>query len=190
MGQIAEFLADYVIEKGTVKEEERGVYEYGFLVALEKALCLITCFVISIALHTIPECILFFVIFIPLRSYAGGLHLDNYWSCFSLSCLTFLVIMIMGKYLEISLFVSSVALLFLELIIYKMYPVENANRVVDSDEDKQFRKRLKQFLVVDGIIAVICVLLGQYVYLQTITMTFFMVAATMVIGKYRNKRQL
>lgn len=190
MGQIAKFLTDYVIAKGTVKEDERGMYEYGFLITLEKILCLITCFVISIVLNTISECILFFVIFIPLRSYAGGLHLNNYWSCFSLSCLTFFVIMIMGKYLEISAFVGMIALLFLELVIYNMYPVENINRIVDSDEDKQFKKRLQQFLLVDGIIAIICVFFGKYGYLQTITMTFLMVAVTMAIGKYRNEKQL
>ena len=40
MGRIAKFLTDYVIAKGTVKEDERGMYEYGFLITLEKILCL------------------------------------------------------------------------------------------------------------------------------------------------------
>lgn len=190
MGSIAKFLANYVIQKGTVEEDEREMYEYGFQIAMESVLCIITCFIISLVLHTIPEGILFFVIFVPLRSYAGGLHLDNYWSCFSLSCLTFFAIMIAGKYLMIPIYIAFVILVFLELAVYKMYPVENINRVVEVDEDIYFKKKLQQFLLIDGSIAVICTIFGWDTYLQTIVLTFFMVAITMAIGKIKNKKQL
>lgn len=190
MSKIAKILANYVIQKGTVKEDERTLYEYGILIALEKVLCLVTCFSLSIILHTITECVLFFVIFIPLRSYAGGLHLNNYWSCFSLSCLSFFAIMITGKYFKISVIIAFVILMFLEFVVYNMYPVENINRVVDVDEDKQFKKRLQQFLLIDFIIAIICVIFGKYAYLQTITLTFFMITITMAIGKYKNEKEL
>lgn len=185
---IAEILADYVIKKGVVKEDEREVYEYGFLVALEMLLCLITCFIISVFLHTIPEYILFFVVFIPLRSYAGGLHLDNYWSCFFLSCLTFFAIMILGKYLKLSIHVAFIILVLLEFAVYSMYPVENVNRVIDIDENKQFKKRLQQFLLVDGIIGIVCVIFDNCAYLKIIDLTFFMVVITMAIGKCKKKQ--
>lgn len=187
MCKIARFLANYVIQKGTVKEDEREMYEYGFQIAIESVLCLITCFVISLMLHTIPEGILFFVIFVPLRSYAGGLHLNNYWSCFSLSCLTFFAIMIIGKYLTISMYIALVLLLFLEVAVYNMYPVENSNRVVDADENRHFKKRLQQFLLIDIIIAILCTVFGWHAYLQTIVLTFLMVALTMAIGKIKNR---
>lgn len=189
MGKIAKLLADYVIQKGTVKKDESEMYEYGFQIAIESMLCLITCFGISLVLNTIPEGILFFIIFVPLRSYAGGLHLDNYWSCFSLSCLTFFAIMTVGKYLTISIYIALVILLLLELAVYKMYPVENINRTVDVDEDKQFKKRLQQFLLFDSIIAIICTIFEWRTYMQTIVLTFFMVTITMAIGKVKNKKQ-
>lgn len=69
MGQIAKFLTDYVIAKGTVKEDERGMYEYGFLITLEKILCLITCFVISIVLNTISESMSFSLAFSLLKKH-------------------------------------------------------------------------------------------------------------------------
>ena len=34
MGKAAKILANYVIQKGTVKEDEREIYEYGFTVAM------------------------------------------------------------------------------------------------------------------------------------------------------------
>ena len=155
MGKAAKILANYVIQKGTVKEDEREIYEYGFTVAMETVLCIIVCFVASLVLHTVLEGILFFVIFIPLRSYSGGLHLNNYWSCFSLSCLTFLSIMLLGKYLDFSIYILLTVFFLSEMVVYSLYPVENMNRTVDVEEDKHFKKRLKQFLIIDGIIAII-----------------------------------
>lgn len=187
MGKIAEKLTDYIIQKGTIKEDERETYEYGFSIAIEMLLCVIVCFSISITLHTFVEGILFFAVFIPLRSYAGGLHLSSYWSCFSLSCLTFFIIMLLGKYLELPIYIALIVFFVLEIVIYNLYPVENVNREVDADEDIEFRKRLKRFLIVDGMLAVTFTVLGWGKYLQTFTLTLVMIAITMAIGKYKNK---
>ena len=182
MKKIAKKLADYVIQKGTIEEEEREIYEYGFSIATEMLLCILVCFSASMILHTLVEGILFFAIFIPLRSYAGGLHLNNYWSCFSLSCLTFFIIMMLGKYLEFPIYIA------LEIVVYNLYPVENINRIVDADEDKQFKKRLKQFLIIDGTLAIVFAMVGRSKYLQTFMFTLVMIVVTMIVGKCKNKR--
>ena len=187
MDKAARTLADYIIQKGTIKEDEREIYEYGFRTAMEAVLCITTCFIISLALHTLMEGVLFFVIFIPLRSYAGGLHLDNFRSCFSLSCLTFFMIMVLGKYLDFSIYIVLITFFLSEMIVYGMYPVENVNRMVDAEENKQFKRKLQQFLLLDGILAVIFAALNQGKYLQTITLTLAMITVKMVIGKYKNK---
>lgn len=188
MEKISKKLADYVIQKGTIEEEEREIYEYGFSIATEMLLCILVCFSTSMILHTFVEGILFFAIFIPLRSYAGGLHLNNYWSCFSLSCLTFFIIMMLGKYLEFPIYIALIIFFLLEIVVYNLYPVENINRIVDADEDKQFKKRLKQFLIMDGTLAIVFAIVGWSKYLQTFMFTLVMIVVTMVVGKCKNKR--
>ena len=80
MKRIAEGLTDYVIQKGMVKEEDRELYEYGFMMTIEAGLFVLSSLFVSIYLHMVKEGILFFLIFAPLRSYAGGLHLDRCYS--------------------------------------------------------------------------------------------------------------
>ena len=133
------------------------------------------------------EGILFFIIFAPLRSYAGGLHLEKYHSCLVLSCLTFSGVLLGVRYIQLPVWISFVALLILETIVYVLYPVENINRRVDKEEDGYFRERLKLFLSIDMTIAVIGVILNNTRTLILITVTFFMVAITMLIGKVKNK---
>lgn len=53
MNGIARILTDYVIYKGMVKEEERSIYEYGFVVAMETGLSLIIIFFVAGILHMI-----------------------------------------------------------------------------------------------------------------------------------------
>lgn len=187
MEKMAIFLTDYVIKKGVIENTERNLYKYGFQVSLEMGLCILICSAIAGALGMGMEGILFFIIFIPLRSYAGGLHLDNYWSCLFLSCLTFSVILMICKIWRIEAYVSFFILLLLILFVWILYPVENVNRDVDEKENLYFRKKLRRYLLLDVIISIACMALHKETYLLLCMVTFFMVVVTMLIGKMKNK---
>lgn len=191
MNKIAKNLTSYAIYKGTIKETDRNVYEYGFTITIELSLFVLACLLIMLHLHMFVEGILFFIIFSPLRSYAGGLHLERYHSCLILSCLTFYGILSLVKYFCFPVSFSFIAICFLEIVVYALYPVENANRKVNEEENRYFRKKLKGFLFWDMLISAVCVALKKNSYVFLITVTFLMVAVTMMFGKYKNwKRKI
>jgi accessory gene regulator B len=186
MKKVVRLLADYVISKGLVEEEDRAIYEYGFTITIEVGLFILFCLFTTLYLHMFIEGILFLVIFAPLRSYAGGLHLEKYHSCFILSCFTFLGILFAVRYIRTPIWFSFVSLLILATIIYLLYPVENINRKVDKDEDRYFKKKLKLFLFMDTIMAVACIILNNSRALFLIAVTYLVVAITMLMGKHCN----
>lgn len=186
MHRIAKILTDYVIHKGTVDESDRDTYEYGFIITVEVGLFVLFSLFITLYLHMFVEGIIFFSIFVPLRSYAGGLHLEKFQSCFILSCLTFSGTLLTVRYTQMSMEGSFILILFLEVLIYALYPVENINRRVDSREDKYFRKKLKKFLLLDFIIAMICVVWKKSDILCMETIVLCIVAITMLMGKCKN----
>lgn len=188
MKGIAEALTDYVIQKGMVKEEDRELYKYGFTMTIEVGLFVLSSLLVSLYLHMFMEGILFFLIFAPLRSYAGGLHLDRFHSCFILSCLTFSGILLTARYVHIPMLFSFIALFLLEAVVYALYPVENINREVDDEENRFFKKKLKLFLIIDLLLALICVALKKDCYVILILTTFFMIVVTMILGKCKNIR--
>lgn len=189
MTKIAKVLADYVLYKGVINKDEYNLYEYGFQIALEMGLSLVISGIIAGMLHMVPEGILFFIIFIPLRSYAGGLHLKYYFHCLILSCLTFSAVMLVVRYVRLSTLFLFITLLTMEIAIYHMYPVENVNRSVDEEEDCFFRHRLIKFLILDMGIFLCCMLFKKDSYMMDIVITFFMVTITMFFGKYKNIRE-
>ena len=182
MEKVAKVLADYVIRKGMVDEENRNIYEYGFTVTIEVGLFVLFCLLMTLYLHMYMQGILFFIIFAPLRSYAGGLHLEKYHSCFVLSCLTFSGVLLIVRYIQFPIWISFITLFILEIVVYALYPIENINRKVDREEDRYFRKKLKLFLLIDMIIAVACIILNNNGALFLITDTFLVVVITMLMG--------
>ena len=73
----------------------------------------------------------------------------------------------------------------MEIVILKLYPVENLNRNVDIYENAQFKKSLKIFLMINIIIGIVFAITKQYIYLNTIFYTIWLITITMVIGKYK-----
>lgn len=189
MEKVANILTDYVIQNGVVDEEDRNIYEYGFTITIEVGLFVLFCLFITIYLHMFMEGILFFVVFTPLRSYAGGLHLEKYHSCFILSCLTYGGTLLIVRFIHFSVWFSAIALFVLEIVVYVLYPVENINRKVDLEEDRYFRKKLKLYLLMDMVIAAICIIFNNNRALFLMANTVFMVAITMLIGKYKNSNK-
>ena len=202
MEKVAKVLADYVIRKGMVDEENRNIYEYGFTVTIEVGLFVLFCLLMTLYLHMYMQGILFFIIFAPLRSYAGGLHLEKYHSCFVLSCLTFSGVLLIVRYIQFPIWISFITLFILEIVVYALYPIENINRKVDREEDSTIRN----FLIVqnegkrevrreiahcnlDMIIAVACIILNNNGALFLITDTFLVVVITMLMGKYKNSNR-
>ncbi len=82
MKYLSEKITDYVIKTGAASEESYAIYQYGFQIGLEMVSCFLTCFCIAIWLHMIPEFGVFTIVFMLLRTYAGGLHLNRFGACF------------------------------------------------------------------------------------------------------------
>lgn len=188
MRRLYQALADYIIVKGVAEETDRELYEYAFEVALELGIFAATTIVIALRLGMFWEGVFFYVIFIPLRSYAGGLHMETFFSCFCMSCLAFFGVLLAAKHFEVSGCFSGILLLLLEVLVYRLYPVENVNRSVDERENAYFKKRLTGYLLLDGGIACVCLILRQDRFLWTAAVTFLLVVLTMIAGKWKNKK--
>lgn len=190
MKKAAKVLTNYILVKGMIGEEDREAYEYGFEITLEVGLFSMFCLFVSLYTHMFVEGIIFFIIFVPLRSYAGGLHLKRYCSCFLLSCLTFIGVLLGAQNIQISMKSLFVILPLMAIIIMHLYPVENINRKADEEEIEYFKKKLKLFLGVDILMAYICIVLQNAKCLSVIVITFFIIAVTMLIGKIKNRNMV
>lgn len=183
MKKIAEILTSYVIEKGIVAEAEREVYFYGFQMGIELIFNIIVSILIAIKMNMIPQAAIFFLIFIPIRTYAGGFHFDSYFPCFILSIITYFGVLKLASVVTIPGFICIVGSILLIVFILFLFPVQNIRHVLDDEEKIYFSKKLNRYLVFD-ILLLFGLFALKYENLMVVAnLTFILIVVTMVVGK-------
>lgn len=180
----------YLLVKDIIDEEEQDLYRFGFETLIRRSIYFLLAFYIAYKMNMLFEAIFFFVIFRPLRTYAGGLHLEKYSSCLIFSSLSYFSILLTVKYIDFNMKISCVFSLFLILAIYILYPVENINRKVDVEENVFFKKKLNLYLIIDIFTIMILFFLRQDKFLFLIFLTLVLVVITMILGKIKYRRDI
>lgn len=176
-------LTNYILTKGVIKENDFEIYQYGFQRFLELSINIICSIIIAILLNMKLECIVFFLFFIPLRSYSGGFHMEHYLSCLFLSCLSLTGILCIVKYFSATLPLSCV-LYFISLAVIKIIgSVNHPNRSVDKEDNLFFNKRANIILLASLIIFVIFLFSNNTRYLFLEALVFTLMSVSLIIGK-------
>ena len=114
---ISHHIVMYAIAKGEVSEKDYDIYKYGFWVGIELCISIIVSVFCAISLHSLIELVLFFIIFVPLRAFAGGIHLKTFKNCFLLSIGSLMVILNLVKYCSLPVIVLNLGILSLLILI-------------------------------------------------------------------------
>lgn len=187
MHRLAIKLTDYILDKGAIGEESYEIYRFGFQTAMEMGSCIIVSMAIALKMHMLLEYVIFLSIFILVRSYAGGLHLDSFWACFVCSCIVQSGVLLIAKNYELSRNASFLVILGAIIAIKIIRPVEHINRPLEQSAKKYFQKKLNVILC--GIFLISMVLFGMKIdkYLSLSALTMIVIVASMIIGKWKQK---
>lgn len=187
---LSEKFTNYIIKKGIITNNEYEIYQYGFQCLLELSTSTICSIVIALILKMLPECILFFLFFIPLRSYNGGIHLKTYMGCFLSSCLILTSTLLAVKYINMPKEISFCILIPCLILIKILGPVNHPNRKVEKSENKIFITRTNISLLLSFFSALLFIYINQveFIFLETIVFTYLLF--TTLIGKciYRQNK--
>ena len=182
MKYLSEKITDYILKIGVVSEESYAIYQYGFQIGLEMISCFLTCFVISIYLHMIPEFLLFTGIFILLRTYAGGLHLNNYFGCFICSTIIQTIVLLINDRYTITLGISWGIICSSAILISVNATVEKKNRELDEDEKRHCKKITMRLLIGVIILSSGCTAANLNRIVSLISLTVLLVLISQYIG--------
>lgn len=188
MEYLSVVLTDYILKKGIIDEKSYEIYQYGFQCFLEVSASTICSIMIALLLHMLPECLFFFLLFIPMRSFSGGLHLKTYFSCFIGSCLIVTSTLLIVKYITLPIRISFMLYAFCTIIILIIGPVDHPNREVDSQDNRIFIQRTHFTVLFSFLLAVIFAVIenDRYLFLQAIVFAFICITA--FIGRIAYKK--
>ncbi len=185
MEKVAEKLADFVCKYAEDSEENYSIYKYGFEIGLEMLFCFAVSAIISVYMNMGKEFLIFIIIFIPIRTYAGGLHMQNFRSCFFLSCLIQVGVLMLSEIVSIPLLISWLLIAVSMITLLMIAPVPTINRQIDILESKYLTKKIKFIFLLIVLVNVILTFLSYVNYISLIAMTMIVVLLSAIAGKIK-----
>ena len=187
MEQAVDKIMQCIDESYTLKDSEKEVLRFGIQAAMELTLNLLISIFILYKLHMMWEGLLFFGIFIPIRTVAGGYHSDTYLRCLLFSVLTLTGILIVSNYIELPISLMLAAIMLLEGAIAWIAPVVNADRPVSKREYRMFKSRLKIVLLADGIFSICLWRMQCGKAVNIIALSVLLILVTLILGRIKYK---
>lgn len=128
---------------GKISEEDIELYKYGYSLFIEKATIIMLTVLIVTFFKAIKELVIFYAIFVPMRSYTGGYHTRKAYKCILLSGSIIIFYIIVSRCMvkncsNIEYCILSEILLM--PCICHMSPAEHKNKPLNVGEKKAYRK--------------------------------------------------
>ncbi|MDD3306213.1 MAG: accessory gene regulator B family protein [Acetobacterium sp.] len=180
---MTERITDILVNNEIIIAENRNLYSYGLQQGLLIFLNIATILGIGMVLNMVRESIIFLLIFIPLRSNAGGYHAKTQLRCYLCS-----VAMITATLVGIKI-VPWTGVICLSLtvvagtIIFFLAPVEDANKPLGQIEIAVYKKRTRFSLVLFVFLVLLFCYIGQLAISVCIMMGVVVVSIVLVLGR-------
>jgi len=183
----AKQVASWLIQGGSITEEERELYEFG----LDKLFSTLTNFIIVMCfglLLGIPfQILVFYLTYCMLRAYAGGYHADKPLNCFFLSIGAMIPLLVAIRFQQAwnrpIVFYCLLGLGIINLIV--LGPVENKNKLLEGLEKTVYRRRLLRNLAFILVGAIVLSELSLYDYSVAVLCGILLSSITAAAGKVK-----
>lgn len=171
-------MVDWLVSKaillGTIEESEAETYRYAYSMFIMWVLFSFALLLVGFLFGFFGPSLVLLILFIPLRQYAGGVHVGSVMACFCITMASFVMILLpahmgltesLNKALPVMASVSAI-------LIFIFAPQDDINKPLTKNEKKHCRKRTWQLLVLE-LIAIFTV----YWISAESTWPYFMTAA-------------
>ena len=186
--QISKQLANFLLRKNAIPENEIDIYIYGYEMLLSELFDFIIVVSIGIIYDKIATMIVFFIMFITTRIYTGGYHANTFARCKEIF-FTICMFMILTTDVHISLGSLFAAILIFNVTVYLLAPVDNINKRLSDDEKIKYRDISILTAWIWSCIAIITYF--NFIEIsQSIMITALIIAFLMIVGNIKNRMEV
>lgn len=182
---IANRMTQMLITSSLIEEGDRELYNYGFFMLISRIFFFLVTAIAGLLMNIPFESILFYVVFMVLRAYAGGVHAKTEIACSVLTTFVLIASVIGIKQLE-SLGNSLIPLLMLgtgSLCILLFSPLDTKEKPLDEQEKGKYRAICVAIVLLCIMAAVIAQLLSIHGIFCTIVCSIFLESILLAVGK-------
>ena len=145
MDRLIRLSTDFLIDHGVIAPDDRDVYEYGFHAIYQNIFSLGVVVILAFLLRQVPQTLLFHIVFIPMKSVAGGYHATTRMRCFVISMVIWLASLGLIALVTLAPYVALIMSLTSCIIIWIIAPVEHENNPL-SAKKRRLMMRLSRVI--------------------------------------------
>ncbi len=187
MGNFSEKIADSLERIGTIPTEEKALYEYGIRQGLFMVINIATIVFIGLLLNVVLQSIIFMIVYIPLRSFAGGYHARTQLSCYLLSVLVVAIVFWGIDQMPWNGYLVGFIMVYNVIMLWRFAPVEDQNKRLDEMEIYVFRKKTRTLTGGFAMIGILLWILDLQILAIAILAALFLAAFMVMLGAMKNK---
>lgn len=185
MEKLVNEILTYAEQLYGLNESEKEIARYGIQGFLEIGGNMLISVLILYQMHMIPEGIIFFLIFIPMRMFAGGYHMESYIGCLSFSVMILIGVLNISKMIYFNPLALYAGTVFLVLVVWKLSPVIHPNRPVSQKKYQEISQKRNVALFAVLLIYMILFALNQNVLCNIVFLSILLITFMVVIGKIK-----
>ncbi len=186
--RIAECITQKLLASSVIEEGDRELYNYGFFLLITRFFFFIIT-VLAGLLASIPGAsVLFYMVFMSLRTYAGGVHARTEAACTILTTLALTLSVLGIKVLEQanSKLIPMLMLVIGSLCIYQFSPLDTKEKPLECSEKKHYHAICCALVSLCIIVAIIAETLSFDVVFYSVASGMFLESILLCIGNKRN----
>lgn len=180
-------LTKILLDKGSITEDERDLYIYGFFMLLSQLVYFILACIFGLLFQCFFKSVIFYIAFQFIRRYAGGYHAATETRCEILSSLSILGSMGIVKLSESYDF--QLALLLITLVsavcIFVLCPHDTPEKPLTKKEFQYFRKISRIILLVIFFVVIISYFLKVNILFAPCCMSLILESILLFAGKIK-----
>lgn len=179
-----------LIASGNISSSERELYEYGIFILMSNILYIVDTAILGLAFGLFYQSLLFFIVFMVIRQYAGGYHASTELRCEIFTNLCILASIIIMRLIseDFSFAIILVLSSFSAVFIFVFAPIDTDEKALDEIELKIFCKRTKLVLVVIVAIIIVSLCLQLKSFCIPCCMSLILEGVLLIAGKAKKIR--
>lgn len=137
INKLSSLISSKFVEHNIISKSVKDVYRYGIEITISSIIGFVITCLIGLLFRMLMQTMLFYVIFILLRSMTGGYHAKTYLKCnFMFSIITLFIVTFSKAAYEMQISFGILTLLFLPSIAIFIWiaPVENVNKPIKAEK--------------------------------------------------------
>ena len=182
---LAERISNELIRANIIDTSEKDLYVYGFFLLISKLSFLVLSIMAGFTLKITAEAVVFYVSFIIIREYAGGVHAKTEMVCMiTTSLVIVLSIMLIKLMILWCAQVLPLAMLFVGyVLIYAFSPLESNKKPLNSTERIKYRKIILQIITLYAFVVATGWCVGYKRIAYSVICAVFLEGVLLLVGK-------